>query len=154
VRARAGLIKRDEIWASLVDGLPKGQPEAGDRGLDNTPTWGRTYWGGALFFLLADLEIRKRSDGKMGLEQALRGVVAAGGNIGVEWPISRVIAAADKGTGVPVFRELYDRMKDTPAPVDLQAIWKKLGVRMHDGKVTFDDTAPLAATRRAITLGR
>ena len=39
--------------------MPKGLPQAGDQGLDNTGTWGREYWGGAMFCLLADIEIRK-----------------------------------------------------------------------------------------------
>jgi L-lactate permease len=25
----------------------------GDQGLDHTPTWARTYWGGALFWMMA-----------------------------------------------------------------------------------------------------
>ena len=58
--------------------MPKGLPAAGDRGLDYTPTWGRTYWGGALFCLLADIDIRKRTSNRFGLQDALRAIVAAG----------------------------------------------------------------------------
>ena len=61
-RARTGDLSPEKVWGDLVDGLPKGLPQAGDRGLDFTPTWGRTYWGGALFCLLADIEIRKRTE--------------------------------------------------------------------------------------------
>lgn len=106
-----------------------------------------------MYFLLADVEIRERTGNQKGLEHALRGIVAAGGTIGADWDIDRVIAAGDGATGVPVLREVYDRMKDRPAPVDLDVLWKRLGVEMHDGKVTFDDSAPLAAVRRAITTG-
>ena len=48
---------------------PSGQ---GDRGLDFTPTWGRTYWGGALFYLLADIDIIRRTGGEKSLQDALR----------------------------------------------------------------------------------
>jgi hypothetical protein len=65
-RARAGQLPVAKLWAELVEGLPKGLPAAGDRGLDRTPTWGRTYWGGALFWLLADVEIRSRTDNRHG----------------------------------------------------------------------------------------
>ena len=65
-RARAGDLTPEKVWGDLVDGLPKGLPETGDRGLDFTPTWGRTYWGGALFCLLVDIEIRKRTGNKKG----------------------------------------------------------------------------------------
>jgi len=42
-------------------------------------------------------------------------------------------------------------MKDTPSPVDLDALWRELGVWVNDARATLDDAAPLAATRRAIT---
>ncbi|MCU1331178.1 MAG: hypothetical protein JWM08_170, partial [Candidatus Angelobacter sp.] len=42
-------------------------------------------------------------------------------------------------------------MRDKPAPVDLEQLWKKLGIAMTDGKVTFDDKAPEAYIRQAIT---
>jgi hypothetical protein len=79
-RTRAGNLSPEKVWGDLVDGLPKGLPQPGDRGLDFTPTWGRTYWGGALFYLLADIEIRKRTGNKKGLEDALRAILKAGGD--------------------------------------------------------------------------
>jgi hypothetical protein len=53
-RVEAGDLEPQSIWHDLVEGLPKGLPQAGDNGLDYTHTWGRTYWGGALFCTLAD----------------------------------------------------------------------------------------------------
>jgi hypothetical protein len=38
-----------------------------------------------------------------------------------------------------------------PGSVDLAALWKRLGVRVDGGRVVFDDGAPLAALRLAIT---
>jgi hypothetical protein len=61
-QARAGLLTPERVWFDFVVGLPQGQPQSGDRGLDRTPTWGRTYWGGALFYLRADLLIRQRTE--------------------------------------------------------------------------------------------
>jgi hypothetical protein len=151
VEPLARALPPEKIWGDLVDGLPQGLPRPGDRGLDFTPTWGRTYWGGALFFLLADVEIHTRTRNQKGLRDALRGIVAAGGNMHEEWPIARVLAVADGATGVPVLRELYDQMKASPHPVDLPDLWKRLGVVKEGGRVRFDDTAPLAAVRRAIT---
>jgi hypothetical protein len=152
-RARAGLLTPALAWSDLANGLHQGQPEAGDQGLDRTHTWGRTYWGGALFCLLADVEIRRRSGNSLGLENAVRAVVAAGGTIETWWDIDRVIATGDTAVGAPVLRELYDQMKETPVTVDLQALWKKLGVVHRGRKVTFDDSAPLASIRKAITGG-
>jgi len=153
-RAQAGELTAQTVWGDLVEGLPKGLPRENDRGLDRTPTWGRTYWGGALFYLLADIDIRRRTDNKSGLQDALRALVAAGGNISESWPVERVIEAADRGTHTHALADLYDRMKETPVAVDLPALWRELGVAVADGRVTFDDGAPLAAVRRAITAPR
>jgi hypothetical protein len=153
-RAQAGELSVQTVWGDLVDGLPKGLPQAGDRGLDRTPTWGRTYWGGALFYLLADIDIRRRTNNTHGLQDAMRELVAEGGNITESWPVDRVIAIADRGSGTRALTELYDRMKASPVEVDLPALWRELGVSVADGRVSFDDAAPLAAIRRAITAPR
>lgn len=133
-RARAGDLTPEKVWGDLVDGLPKGEPQAGDKGLDFTPTWGRTYWGGALFCMLADIEIRKRTGNHKGLEDALRAILAAGGTIEAEWPLAKALRIGDDAIGVPVLSELYEKMKGAPYPVDLGALWKELGVKKKPGE--------------------
>jgi len=150
-RAQVGDLSVDYLWQETLEGMPKGLPEPGDQGLDHTATWGRTYWGGALFYLMADVEIHERTHNKHGLEDALRAVVAAGGNVTTAWPLEKGFAIGDKAVGVPVLEELYSQWKDKPASVDLDALWKKLGVSLQDGKVVYDDKAPDAAIRKAIT---
>ena len=150
-RAELGTLDMRTVWSELVDGLPKGLPQPGDRGLDHTHTWGRTYWGGALFCLLADVQIRQRTANKYGLQDALRAILNAGGNIAVDWPLVRALNAGDDGVGVPVLTQLYDHMKATPVGTDLPALWQQLGVEEKGGVLIFDDNAPLAAIRRAVT---
>ena len=150
-RAKVGNSTPEKAWGDLVDGIPQGLPQRGDRGLDFTPTWGRTYWGGALFCLLADIEIRKRTGNQKGLQDALRAIVNAGGTIETEWEITRAFGIGDRAVGVPVLSELYDKMKSTPAPVDLDALWRQLGVERNNGETKWNDTAPLSAIRKAIT---
>ncbi len=152
-RVRAGLLDEAEAWRGLLEGLPSGLPQAGDRGLDHTPTWGRIYWGGALYWFLCDLELRKRSRNQLGLEHALRGIVAAGGNNAARWPLRRALELGDRAVGLSVLVPQYEAMKDAPYPVDLDALAAQLGVTLRRGEVIFDDTAPLAAIRRAITFG-
>ena len=38
-------------------------------------TWGRTYWGGAMFCLMADVRIREQTHNRKGLQDALRGIL-------------------------------------------------------------------------------
>lgn len=147
VRAHAGLLDARTVWHSWARRMPTGQPAAGDRGLDHTATWARVYWGGALFCLLADVRWRQQGATARGLQQALQGVLAAGGDYRVAWPAARILATADAALGLHTASELYARWKDRPERVDLPALWRELGVRA-DG--TLGDDAPLAAVRRAI----
>jgi predicted metalloprotease with PDZ domain len=153
VRARLGLIRPEEVFARFRERMPFGLPDRGDQGLDRTHTWGRTYWGGALFCLLADVAIRERTSNRRSLDDALRAVLAAGGNVSRRWDVEQVIAAGDAATGVPVLRELYAKMGAAPAPVDLSALWRRLGVAPHGDTVALDDAAELAAVRRGMTGG-
>jgi hypothetical protein len=79
-RARAGDLTPEKVWGDMVDAMPQGLPKTDDHGLDFTHTWGRTYWGGALYCLLADVEIRKRTGNRVGLEDAMRGILKSGGS--------------------------------------------------------------------------
>ena len=145
-RGRAGLVAATTVWHEWATAMPQGQPTTGDAGLDHTPTWGRTYWGGAIFCLLADVRMLTLSARKAGLQQALQGVLAAGGNYAVAWPVQRMLATADRAIGQTTLTTLYGNMKDSPLPAPLDALWRALGVTA-DG---LDDDAPLAAVRRAI----
>jgi len=150
-RVLAGQLAAPRIWSDMLRGMPNGMPQAGDQGLDQTHTWGRTYWGGALFCLQADLEIRRRTGNRRGLRDALRAIVAAGGSNESEWPIAKLLAVGDQATGVAVLDEFYRRDRATPTVPDLDALWRRLGVAARDGTIVFDDAAPDAALRRALT---
>ena len=100
---------------------------------------------------MADVEIRERTHNRHGLQDALRAVVAAGGNVTTGASLEKSFALGDKAVGVPVLEDLYAQWKDKPVSVDLDALWKKLGVSLQDGKVVYDDKAPDAAIRKAIT---
>jgi predicted metalloprotease with PDZ domain len=152
-RVRAGLLKEEDAWLGLLEGLPNGLPRPGDQGLDRTPTWGRTYWGGALFYLLADVEMRTRTQGRVGLPDAMRGVLDAGGNDASRWPLDDVFAVADRATGLDVLEKLHLAMGTSPHPVDLDALFASLGVSSTRAGVKLDPKAPLARVRRAIATG-
>ena len=153
-RAQAGTLDAASVWSGMLRGLPNGLPQPGDRGLEHTSTWGRTYWGGALFALLADVDIRERTGNRRSLQHALRAILAHG-NIETSSTLEPLLKIGDAAVGVSVLQELHAQMKDAPHPVDLDALWRRLGVRLDGGGVVFDDGAPLAAVRRSLaTAGR
>ena len=150
-RAQAGLLPVEEVWKGMLRDMPKGLPGPNTRGLDQTHSWASTYWGGALFCLLADVQFRERTSNRRGLQHALRGILKAGGDIQVEWPLVRALKIGDDSVGVPVLMELYDGMKDTPVSTDLPGLWKRLGVSATGQGVAFLPDAELSAIRTAIT---
>lgn len=150
VRVHAGQLDAPRWWGQLVRGLPQGQPAAGDAGLDHTPTWGRTYWGGAGFCLQADLALRQRQVA-VGLRQAWRGVVAAGGNHAVAWPVAKLLKALDDAVGTHVWADLYAQHRDQAVPIDLPALWQALGIApAGDAPPRLALNGPQATLRRAM----
>lgn len=153
-RARAGLVSEQAVWAEWLRNYSQGLPGEGDRGLDHESSWGRTYYGGAIFCLLADVEIRARTDNRKSLRDALVAILASNGDIRHGDSIERLFASGDRATGANVLSELYGRMKDSPVPTELESTWKRLDVSLVRNRVLFDDSAPLANVRRALVLGR
>ena len=149
-RVEVGDLEPSSVWQQLVQGLPKGLPQPGDQGLDYTHTWGRTYWGGALFCLLADVDIRQATGNKYGLQDALRAIVSAGGNIEGVWPLAQALRVGDQAVGVPVLTRLYNQMKATPITPDLPALWEQLGIVWAGDSMIFNNRAPLSPVRQAI----
>jgi len=149
-RYQAGQLSARQVWGDLVEGLPKGTRELAHAGLDENSSWGSTYWGGAVFWLLADLEIRERTRARHGLQDALRAIVSKGGTNQIAWPLRDALRQGDAAIGVDVLVPLYERMRATPQGIELSNLWLRLGVSTQGNRVEFDDSAPLAALRRAI----
>ncbi len=150
-RVMTGELTAQKVWGDMFRDMPKGEPAADDQGIDHTHTWGRTYWGGALFCLTADVEIRRQTDNKKGLQDALRAIVAAGGTIDQDWELPRALAVGDQATGTHVLSSQYNEWKDNPVPVDLPKLWAELGVVAGPGGIRLSSDAPMAKVREAIT---
>ena len=150
-RVQAGELPAKQIWSDMLDGMRKGEPQPGDEGLDRTHTWGRTYWGGALFCLVADVQIRVASGNRKGLQDALRAIVAAGGTIDHDWPLTRALEIGDSATGTHVLTEQYRRWGGSPVTVDLEKLWQQLGVHGDGSEVQLSESAPYGKIRDTIT---
>lgn len=152
LRVRGGVFDERELWSDWTRNLARGVPRAGHRGLDLDGSRDRTYWGGALYWFLADLEIRERTGGRRSARDAVRAIVAAGGNSRARWSLRRVLQAGDYGATVPVLSELHRRLGLRRGEVDLEARFAELGVIGSGDEVRFDETAPQAALRRSFAL--
>lgn len=149
-RLQIGDLTAQNVWSDLVAHLPS---TLGEDGLDGSRTIARIYWGGALFCLLADVQIRQQTNNEKGFQDAVAAILAAGGNASSNWSVERAFDEGDKAVGGHVLRDLYSRMGTGRIDFDIADLWRKLGVRYADGQVQFDNSAPLAAVRLAIERG-
>lgn len=150
IRSRAGWRSPLATWGEFVNDMPQGIAALESSGVANAQSFKGIYWGGAILSLLADVEIRKRSNGARGLEDALRGVLARGGNASQIWTLDDAIAAIDVHAGQPTLRPIADRYAFQGNPFDLSALLSSLGVSRDDEAehgVRLSADAPLSAIR-------
>jgi hypothetical protein len=156
-RMQAGYLTPQYMWGQFMDDMPRGEPGPDEGGIDEARGFRRIYWGGAMFCLLADREIRKQTHNRKGLQDAFRAIMMDGGlmdgTMEYEWGIGLILETGDKATGTHVLRDLYARWKEEPVQVDLAKVWRELGVEKKGDTVVFRDDAPEAAARKAITAG-
>jgi hypothetical protein len=150
-RAQFGNREVTDVWAEYRHSMPLGLPRAGEGGMDQSPSWGRTYWGGALFCLQADVAIREQTGNRAGLQTALRAILNKTGGYRNDRDIDGVLRIGDEATGTRVLQDLYREVKTTPLTPDLDQLWARLGVPNDPASQPFDAHAPLAAIRAAIT---
>ncbi len=152
IRARSGLQTPRAMWTEFMTYMPRGAGVMADAGLARGGFRG-WYWGGALLMLLADVELRRASGGRTGLEDCLRGVRRDMGDYRRILDLERMVAACDAAVGGTVVGDLVQRHGIRAAPVDLDRLWRELGLALDGGTLTVRDDAPLAPVREAIVRG-
>ncbi len=150
-RAQYGNRTIADVWAEDRQSMPRGLPKPGEGGMDQSPSWGRTYWGGALYCLQADVAIREQTANRIGLQTALQAILKETGGYGFDSNIGEVLRIGDAATGTHVLSGLYQQIRTTPQTPNLDLLWTLLGVPTEPLTQPFDDRAPLAAIRIAIT---
>lgn len=155
IRLRLGWRSEAELWGEFLRDMPRGLDAMSRRGLANPESYSDVYWGGGMFCFLADVAVRRASGGARGLEDGVRAVFDAGGVASEVWSLAQATALADQALGAPVLAELERAHLERGSRVDLDRVFRELGVsRDKQGHVVLDDTAPLAAVRRALAFGR
>jgi hypothetical protein len=103
-----------------------------------------------MFCLMADVDIRRRTHNRKGLQDAVRAIARASGGLGADWPIERVLRTGDAAVGTTSLEDLHAQMSNTAMVPDLVALWRELGVQADGDSVRLTDDAPLADVRHAI----
>jgi hypothetical protein len=152
LRARAGWKSEDEVWREWASQMPRGMPAMTGIGLENAGRGG-IYWGGALFVLMAEIESLRASGGKIGFSDCLRTVLAEGGDVTVKWPTMKLLERCDAMLGGGVLAALAGQHIERGSAMDLDRLWRRLGIALDGDAVRYDDGAELAWLRPLIIWG-
>ncbi|MDQ3264781.1 MAG: hypothetical protein M3Y59_14115 [Myxococcota bacterium] len=150
-RMRSGRFTQAAGWAELVTGFQRGAAQGGPRTVTELASQGGGYlgyyWGGAAILLELDVAIRRASGEARSLDSALELL----GQGGFTATLEEFGAAVDEAAGQPLWEQLTRQRLSQPPGAGTEALLRQLGVLPAGASVTFDDQAPLAAIRRALS---
>jgi hypothetical protein len=152
LRTRAGWKSEDDVWREWIASMPRGMPAITGIGLENAGRGG-IYWGGAVFVLMAEIESLQASGGKIGFSDCLRVVLADGADVTVKWPTMKLLDRCDALLGKTVIATLAKLHIEKGSAMDLDRLWRRLGVSLEGDTVRYDDNAELAWLRPLIIWG-
>jgi hypothetical protein len=158
LRARAGLIERDQLWQRLYEGALLGRESTRSladetRRMAFEHNYQRVYWAGAAIALMIDVELRVRSQGTQSLELLLSRLRQQPAFYTRARSASEILRALDDLAQVPVCEAVAARYAQGALP-DLSLLFGQLGVAMGvDAVHPPPDAAPLAWVRDAILAG-
>jgi len=155
--ARSGTYDRATAWQKIRAGLARGEasrPELSPNEAAARRRHGarmKIYWSGAALALLADVELRRRSEGAETLDDVLEALQACCLPSRRAWGGRELLERLDALLDEPVFMPLYEAHADTPGFPDTREIFADLGITERAGAVVFDADARLAQIRDDIT---
>jgi hypothetical protein len=157
LRERAGWMTEAALWTHFVREMPRGLRRSDDPpSLEDRDDIDSTYWGGALFALLADVQSRAATGNARSLDHVMRLLLRRMGGATNIAHLTDFLRTAEEATGAREVNAVYDSWAVRGQNVDLEALWARLGItgteeaRTQGSLVTLRDDAPLASIRRAI----
>lgn len=154
LRERVGWMSEHDLWTHLALEMPRGlRSDEEPASLEERDDIDSTYWGGALFAFVADVRIRQATRGARSLDDALRAALVRIGDATHGARVADFLRVGGEATGTNVLADVHERLAVRGENVDLDALWRSLGVVVRGDAVDLDDAAPLAPVRRAIARG-
>jgi hypothetical protein len=154
--ARAGQHSAQDAWQKIYSGLERGRASA--PGVSpNDATAGRMrdtrmkiYWSGAALALMADVELRRGSNGTQSLDSVLGDLQRCCLPSAGSWSGEELFSKLDEFLQQPLFMALYRQHADADDFPDARPLLARLGLSMRDGQVALRPDAELAEVRDAI----
>jgi predicted metalloprotease with PDZ domain len=155
LRVRAGMLPPEQAWRRLYEGALLGRETEQSlaqetRMMAYAGNYQRVYWAGAAIALMADVELRRKTDGKASLDAVLAGLTRD--HVGALRGLSagELLREMDARAGVPVFQDIASRYLAGGRLPDLSALYRELGLLDASDRLGSPRAAPLAWVRDAI----
>jgi hypothetical protein len=155
LRVRAGMLPQEQAWRRLYEGALLGRDTEQSlaqetRMMAYAGNYQRVYWAGAAIALMADVELRRKTNGKVSLDVVLAGLTRD--RVGALHGLSaaELLREMDARAGVPVFQDIASRYLAGGRLPDLSALYRELGLLDASDRLGSPRAAPLAWVRDAI----
>jgi hypothetical protein len=155
LRVRAGLLEQEQAWRRLLEGAGKARTLARSLTRESeevfsTHAFAPVYWGGATFWLWVDVELRRRSGGRVSLDSVVAALARCCTQSVEPWSAERIVALIDQETGDSVASEALSQIARTPRFPDLTELFVRLGVRPGDKQPSAEAWIADAIMTRAV----
>ena len=154
--ARSGAYPEEMAWEKIHAGLERGQRSRPELSPNEAASQGvrgarmKIYWAGAAIALMADVELRSRSNNRESLDVVLERLQTCCLPSERVWTGPELFAKLDTLTSKPVFMKLYKRHAETLGFPDTTAVFEQLGVDLRGGRAQLKRNAPHAELRQSI----
>lgn len=144
-------------WQRLTAGFARGHDSRPELSPNEAAAGGiaqarmKVYWSGAAIALLADTELRQRSDGKESLDTVLSELQHCCLPSRRRWSGRELFERLDSFLETPVFMPLYREHANEAGFPPVDAVVAELGIETASDEVSLRDNAPLADIRDAIS---
>ena len=154
--ARAGRYTEERAWRKLWEGFDRGMQSRPDMSMNDAADGGgrattmKIYWSGAAIALMADVELRQRSNGAQSLDTVLGRLQECCVPSDRTWSGPELFEKLDTLIDEPLFMPLYRRYANAAGFPDAHGLLRRLGVDYKWREVQFEDDAELVRIRTAI----
>jgi len=158
LRARASLLTPLAAWHKLHAGFLRGIRGTTDRqplyrvsgNMGNNGRYMQIYWSGAAYALEVDSRLREQSAGHQSLDTVLGRFLDCCLPADRRWTGKEFVERLDALSETTLFSEAYERYRHLRRFPDLDHLYRNLGLKVANGGLQLDDSAPRAPIRRSI----
>jgi hypothetical protein len=158
LRVRTGMELEQDAWRRLYEGSLLGRDakhSLAEQSADmfRSFSFKLVYWAGASFALMGDVELRRRTHGRLSLDQVMAELAASADCSQRSFTAREVIERLDRIAGAPIFSDLMKRWVHGPTLPDLDALYGRLGLAVGADGVQMSAGSEDSWIREAIMHG-